>query len=390
MSSKDGSGSQSTTSAGKSLPTSQSGNQVSPAKPSTIHWFTSEIQQMMHGFGDCRKPLHDSALLVEEIVHQQMEVLLYQASDVAATRNGRFIGVEDLLFLMRKDKVKLRRLLRYMDLKDLKSLAMKGIDEEDAIEQGDKSGVPMKRRRKQCYDFLSSIDQTGELMALFDDDGTDEIKHERLLRAELLTRGMDPKQYLDYTEARQVNFSKKYKSQRFRDWLLTRINLEIKPNPYAMEIVSYLAYETVAQVIDLALIVKQDMRATATDPLAKNFPNICVNYHDQTPTGSASGIFARSAHAGLTSPTVSPPTTPTNTVVTQGNILSGDSTASSKSKAKKRKKSGHPSSVELSTAKAIKPSEIQEAMRRYGHCVGPFASQRNMNRISPKTRLLCT
>ncbi|KAJ8305042.1 hypothetical protein KUTeg_017406 [Tegillarca granosa] len=305
-----------------------------------------------HGFGDCKKPLHDSALLVEEIVHQQMEVL-----------------------------VKLRRLLRYMDLKDMKSLALKGIDEEEAIEQGDKSGAPVKRRRKQCYDFLSSIDQTGELVALFDDDGTDEVKHERLLRAELLTRGMDPKQYLDYTEARQVNFSKKYKSLRFRDWLLTRINLEIKPNPHAMEIVSYLAYETVAQ---------QDMRATATDPLAKNFPNICVNYYDQTPTGSASGVFARSIHAGLTSPTVSPPTTPTNTTVTQSNILSVDSTASNKSKAKKRKKSGHPSSVELSTAKAIKPSEIQEAMRRYGHCVGPFASQRNMNAVSPKSRLLCT
>ncbi|KAJ8315480.1 hypothetical protein KUTeg_007630 [Tegillarca granosa] len=308
MSSKDGTtgqtGSHSSTAGGKSLQTSQTGNQVSPAKPNTIHWFTSEIQQMMHGFGDCKKPLHDSALLVEEIVHQQMEVL-----------------------------VKLRRLLRYMDLKDMKSLALKGIDEEEAIEQGDKSGAPVKRRRKQCYDFLSSIDQTGELVALFDDDGTDEVKHERLLRAELLTRGMDPKQYLDYTEARQVNFSKKYKSLRFRDWLLTRINLEIKPNPHAMEIVSYLAYETVAQ---------------------------------------------------------SPPTTPTNTTVTQSNILSVDSTASNKSKAKKRKKSGHPSSVELSTAKAIKPSEIQEAMRRYGHCVGPFASQRNMNAVSPKSRLLCT
>ena len=40
---------------------------------------------------------------------------------------------------------------------------------------------PVSKRRKLCYDFLSTIDQTGELTDLFDDDGTDDIKHERLL-----------------------------------------------------------------------------------------------------------------------------------------------------------------------------------------------------------------
>jgi len=35
---------------------------------------------------------------------------------------------------------------------------------------------------------------------------------------------------------------------KFRDWLLTGVTLDIKPNVFALEILSYLAYETVAQV----------------------------------------------------------------------------------------------------------------------------------------------
>ena len=39
----------------------------------------------------------------------------------------------------------------------------------------------MNKRRKLCYDFLSMIDQTGELTGLFEDDSVDDVKHERLL-----------------------------------------------------------------------------------------------------------------------------------------------------------------------------------------------------------------
>ena len=33
---------------------------------------------MMHGFGDCRRPLVESASLIETVVHQQMTSLLQQ------------------------------------------------------------------------------------------------------------------------------------------------------------------------------------------------------------------------------------------------------------------------------------------------------------------------
>jgi len=35
---------------------------------------------------------------------------------------------------------------------------------------------------------------------------------------------------------------------KFRDWLLSGVSLDVKPNVFGIEVLSYLAYETVAQV----------------------------------------------------------------------------------------------------------------------------------------------
>jgi len=40
----------------------------------------------------------------------------------------------------------------------------------------------------------------------------------------------------------------RYKMHKFRDWLLTGVTLDVKPNVFALEVLSYLAYETVAEV----------------------------------------------------------------------------------------------------------------------------------------------
>jgi hypothetical protein len=46
---------------------------------------------------------------------------------------------------------------------------------------------------------------------------------------------------------------RRYKSQRFKDWLMAGVNIDLKPNPQALEVISYLAYESVAQVSFLPL-----------------------------------------------------------------------------------------------------------------------------------------
>uniref|UniRef100_T1JGH6 Uncharacterized protein n=1 Tax=Strigamia maritima TaxID=126957 RepID=T1JGH6_STRMM len=170
-------------------------------------WFTTEIQAMMHGFGDCSKPLAESAKLIEEIVHQQTNSLLLQLQEIALTRGVRTIGLEDIIFMFRKDKAKLSRLLRYLNVKDLKSsTSVKSA--ENLMDEGDASS-PVKKHVKLCQDFIATIDETGELLSLFDEELVDEVKLERDLRADLLTQNMDLAQYLHFAEVRRTTFGRK-------------------------------------------------------------------------------------------------------------------------------------------------------------------------------------
>lgn len=72
----------------------------------------------MHGFGDSSEPLLESAKVVEDIVLQQMRVIVRRACEIAdrraSTKKSTIISGEDFLFLLRKDKAKLRRLIKYL------------------------------------------------------------------------------------------------------------------------------------------------------------------------------------------------------------------------------------------------------------------------------------
>lgn len=68
----------------------------------------------MHGFGDHSEPLMESAKIIEEVVLNQMRAIVKKACEVADMRESHFISTEDFLFLLRKDKVKLQRLINYL------------------------------------------------------------------------------------------------------------------------------------------------------------------------------------------------------------------------------------------------------------------------------------
>uniref|UniRef100_A0A7N4P126 SPT3 homolog, SAGA and STAGA complex component n=1 Tax=Sarcophilus harrisii TaxID=9305 RepID=A0A7N4P126_SARHA len=84
-----------------------------------------------------------------------------------------------------------------------------------------------------------------------------------------------------------------------------------------MEILAYLAYETVAQLVDLALLVRQDMAPKAGDPFSHAISATFIQYHASSESTAACGIEAQSD--------------------------------------------------------AIQPSHIREAIRRYGHKIGPVS-----------------
>lgn len=69
---------------------------------------------MMHGFGDSSQPLIESAAMINDIVQRQMKAFVYEACKIADKRQSNIVEDEDFLFLLRRDKVKLQRLLKYL------------------------------------------------------------------------------------------------------------------------------------------------------------------------------------------------------------------------------------------------------------------------------------
>ncbi|XP_064487555.1 transcription initiation protein SPT3 homolog [Ornithodoros turicata] len=335
-----------------------------PPNTALSAWAVADIQRMMHGFGDSRKPLLESARLVESILSQQMKSLLQQAAEVSVLRGAKVVGLEDILFLTRKDKVKLARLVRYLELKSFQGsvIPSMGVDEDAAaavvgVESvGDSKSpvVPRVKRTKLCRDFLSTIDQTGELVSVFTDPVFDEVKHERDVRAEAHTRCMDQAQYLEYSNARCSSFCGKTKTGKFREWLLKDLHSDIRLHSTALELFSYLAYETVAQIVDLALLVKKDSKSLPGDPLSWSLPPVTCN--PEFPN-----VLLPLPH--------------------ERNVAATSSEAAGK---------GEGSSVsELAEPESITPSEIREAMHRYWKQRGSFTCFAKTVGEWPCKRLLC-
>lgn len=78
--------------------------------------YQQEIGQMMYTFGEVRHSPAETTQLIEDIVRQQMIETLIQAAQLARRRGSRYFSHEDLLFLIRRDSLKVARLTAYLRL----------------------------------------------------------------------------------------------------------------------------------------------------------------------------------------------------------------------------------------------------------------------------------
>ncbi|GAA6231945.1 transcription initiation protein SPT3 homolog [Lates japonicus] len=335
-----------------SSPMAGSAASSSKDRPGSKTSFVPELQSMMFALGDARRPLHETAALVEDIVHTQLITMLHQACEGAALRGSRVISAEDILFLMRRDKRKVARLLKYLQFRDYKSKLLKTLEDDDVPQEtgGAAGGVASgnQRRQRLAQDFLVWMDQTGELLSLAERE-VDPVKQERMERLERQTRSMDQAQYSEFCESRQLSFAKK--ASKFRDWLDCS-SLELKPNSIAMEILSYLAYETVAQIVDLSLLVKQEMMAK-TNPISHVISASYIHYNTHT-----------EVKKDPDSPEATPPSTPGSSHSSKP-LPQGNGSLDGRARQRKRKKSC-PATVEPPSG-AIQPCHIREAIRRYNY-----------------------
>lgn len=221
--------------------------------------FYNEISLMMFGFGDSHKPNPETVRFVENIVITQMRLLIREA--LKYSNESSFLKGEELVFLLRHNKYKMRRLVRYFKNKHFKNKVIS--NNFDGLE----STEIKQHKNDPILEFIEKIDETGEFMDL---SAFDEVKYERQLRADRIAQALDQKKYFDFCKARCASFSNKdtiYKNMdKIKIWLYPKSKDEIKFSDTALEMICYYAYQTVAELIDYALLVRMDAKC-GTDPL---------------------------------------------------------------------------------------------------------------------------
>nr|XP_053649830.1 transcription initiation protein SPT3 homolog [Cherax quadricarinatus] len=202
--------------------------------------FVTDIQLMMHGFGDCRRPLPETAAVIESIVHQQMTLFLHLATDIAEQRGTRIVGPEDILFVMRRDPLKLQRLVHYMGVRDLYQrtrTSTSGSSSGDIQDLNCEAGGEVSRK-KLCINFLQTIDQTGMYEPIYSSSLYDPVKADRAVRLDSMTQGMSCQRYKEYCEARKASFCPRLRVNKFREWLLGDESNEVKLTQLVLEMLN--------------------------------------------------------------------------------------------------------------------------------------------------------
>ena len=110
--------------------------------------FASEIQAMLHGLGDCRRPRLDTSIVLQSLVRSQMREILLEAANVARIRSSNQIQLEDVVFTIRSDPIRVQRLIKYLSAKDMAASA-----------NNSKQGVDPNQtnRVRRCRELLYTI-----------------------------------------------------------------------------------------------------------------------------------------------------------------------------------------------------------------------------------------
>jgi hypothetical protein len=78
---------------------------------------------------------------------------------------------------------------------------------------------------------------------------------------------------------------------------------DVKINDFAIEVLQYLAYETVAEIVDLCFLVRQDTHKDASDPVVSLMRD--VRHPLSRRSSSASSITSQQDNSGISGATAS-------------------------------------------------------------------------------------
>ncbi|GAB0097396.1 uncharacterized protein DMENIID0001_130330 [Sergentomyia squamirostris] len=234
-----------------------SGNLLYPGQDSEYQpVFSAEISSIMRGFGDSERPLQESVILVEKIVHQQMRGILQEAIDCAVSRKGvPSPSQKDFEYMMRRHPVKVFRLQKHLrDLKlhqryqDMVAGRVISLQKEDASPGSN-----------------SDDDDSDEVPERFDEEKT-----RRIFRADRISQMLTGDQYELYNAARRTSFycrNAVTMKTKFRTWL--SIPAEVQISNDVLKILAYLVHETIATLVDYCILTRLNSSNRVTEPYSR-------------------------------------------------------------------------------------------------------------------------
>ncbi|CAK1590188.1 unnamed protein product [Parnassius mnemosyne] len=261
--------------------------------------FQKEISNMMHGFGDNPNPNAATVVLVESIVLQQLRQMLQEALNYSIIRGAKAISNYDIIYLMRKNIIKLKRLHDYQ-LKLDQIDKSRQVPTTETIMPGiiiDDEKDPSIKKRRTHIDIIKEFDEADEVSQI----KFDAIDYLRKVRAAKITESMSFEKYEAYHKARCASFRSGYGIgkgfMKLEKWL--NPTKELKITLSALEVLCFLAYETVAEIVDAVFFIRQDSRKKNGDPFSK-----FEGGHFCNPVSLNNAVYIKSGYEGVPAITV--------------------------------------------------------------------------------------
>ncbi|CAB3245619.1 unnamed protein product [Arctia plantaginis] len=268
--------------------------------------FQKEISNMMHGFGDNPNPNAATVVLVEFIVHQQLKTMIQEAFQCSVLRGSKVITNFDIIYQMRKNVLKLRRLYEYqikLDMIDKKcqlTIPTTPNDHNNPLISGiilEDGSDPTFKKRRTHIDCIREIDEFDEVSSI----KYDTIDHLRKVRAAKITESMTFEKYEAYHKARCASFRSAYGLGKGFVKLERWINptKEFKLMNSALEVLCFVAYEIVAELVDAVFLIRQDAKKKTGDPFSK-----FEGGHFCNPVSLSNAVYIKSGYEGVPAITV--------------------------------------------------------------------------------------
>lgn len=218
--------------------------------------FSTEVSDIMRGYGDAEDPLPETVALVEKITWQQLRVLVNEATRVALQRpKGKAAPQQrDFEYLMRRHPQRIHRFQKH--LKHLRCM-------KDLQLRKNLAEVVSQSRHAEALTKENSDEETDRVV----DELYDHEKTRRIFRADRISQILNGAQYLKFNDARKASFFMRNSStmrNRMQMWLALPASYVL--STHICTCLAYFAHETIATIVDSSILTRLDSDNRTVQP----------------------------------------------------------------------------------------------------------------------------